>query len=1032
MSKYTNQDRSDERGQNIFQYKFDENLFDIMPFGRHDKTPDIDGVVRLRDGKGTSLNKYLHYQLRSRKEIKNGKFNCDRRTIDFLRSTNVPTVLVLVANSSEKVYWYYFDDKKVKSLRLGSDNKGRTLYVGDYEVKRDNQVEIHKAWVAIGRESDYEKSNTTLQKSVSDFGHNMELVLGLLYLLQKTEKSRVADIMGGLLQISRSEGDTIINRLVQEELIISTKNYFLVENERVGSESLETLLDDFGSEELERRVINKGDKHLILRSLAQMKHRRAEEYLKKEGKKTLVLVKSAKNNSRIFDALDLLGEYAFRVPESALKIVKTIIEGKKLRAVSSVRNFALVYGFYERTENEGIVLKCTDILEQIRYLVTKQVFGILTKLYSSTNATVSKAAEDTIRKIVTYNLHVLRNIGFRPQEIILGELGKWGRERLKQHLGLVCAITKEVLKPSFEGHEMSDYKTVVLSFGSLQVSEKLKRIRHETIELLKKIYVVARTVDERKEVLNALEQSTQTPHRGGHGRKEEQMVRSDAVMVVEFYLGVLPRAENEVIKAIEKTAGWLQSRFKRLPKLNQLRSSIESLIDYQIFRTLVGYDTDVPPDEDWQEARRRRQENIQKIINDITDENFDDWRGKLLGIAANYADSTAGEYGYFRFFLRELGQKKPNVALKLLKENESELESFLADILVGIWFSDSSNAAKKVMRCWIRDDGRKLSTCADVFTYRGVHDRLLVKKLMRKAEENRNPYALNKAIGNILENYDHKEGKTLILHGIRKLREWNNTDWIKSLWYLDEKAEFLGSLNEKENRTLLSALSLTPTVNYHVEQILKPMAEKSPKLVIEFFQHRVEAEVKGFVKRQGYDAIPYELHELKVPLEQNCEVIVPGILGWYRKRNWRYRWEASRLIKIIFPTFNVVLERQLVGLIKSKEVKKARIVLDILRAYEGETFLHGICKEFVKVFGDKKECTDSLFFDLSNTGIVGGEYGFVKAYEKKREEIQGWKKDRNSSVRKFARQYEKFLDSRISAEKERADEDLSLFKKGLR
>jgi len=62
-------------------------------------------------------------------------------------------------------------------------------------------------------------------------------------------------------------------------------------------------------------------------------------------------------------------------------------------------------------------------------------------------------------------------------------------------------------------------------------------------------------------------------------------------------------------------------------------------------------------------------------------------------------------------------------------------------------------------------------------------------------------------------------------------------------------------------------------------------------------------------------------------------------------------------------------------------------------------------------------------------GAVSGEYGFVEGFEKKKEEIQSWGKDKNKAIQLFVKKYEDFLDIRILYEKKQADEDIELRKR---
>ena len=123
MSKYTQQDEINEKGDKIFQSSLDESYFSINPFNGN--KADIDGEIRLRDGKGRYLEKYLHYQLKSKKSVKNNKYYCRRKVIDYLINSSVPTLLFVVDTTTQKVYWFFFDenDKEIKG-KLFSKTKG--------------------------------------------------------------------------------------------------------------------------------------------------------------------------------------------------------------------------------------------------------------------------------------------------------------------------------------------------------------------------------------------------------------------------------------------------------------------------------------------------------------------------------------------------------------------------------------------------------------------------------------------------------------------------------------------------------------------------------------------------------------------------------------------------------------------------------------------------------------------------------------------------------------------------------------------
>ena len=83
----------------------------------------------------------------------------------------------------------------------------------------------------------------------------------------------------------------------------------------------------------------------------------------------------------------------------------------------------------------------------------------------------------------------------------------------------------------------------------------------------------------------------------------------------------------------------------------------------------------------------------------------------------------------------------------------------------------------------------------------------------------------------------------------------------------------------------------------------------------------------------------------------------------------------------------------------------------------------------IKEYHENEDYHKEIFIVLSQMGVVSGEYGFVKGFEKKKEEIQSWNKDKNKDIQLFVKKYEDYLDKRILFEKKQADEDIELRKR---
>jgi len=1043
MSKYTIQDIIEEKGREIFLNKLDKNYFLLDDFSIRtgkDRYPDIDGQIRLRDGNCTYLNRYLHYQLKSHQQIKcPEKYYCPRKIINYLIDTNVPTILFIVDVDRQITYWVFIDTQTKSKLNLKKDNKGRSFNLISNEIY-NNSPELNAKWLKFAKEDDYEKVSNGLNKIINKFELNIRSCLGLLFLLKKVKKQGLSKLFSQLLKIKKSESQTIIEYLEDYQVISRTVNYFLLENEQLGIESLFHLLDsgllDFSK--LDQYLEIEKDKKVMLIQLNKIKHPKVKNYFRSLITDFKDYLPRFKNNDDIHVNLELLEEYIYRVLNDALKIIKSIINNKN--PLKFQTRIVKGWGEVKGKSHNDLIIECIELLDKIRYLELNNVFALLTKLSVHQDQSIQLKSREALKNIASYNLYVLKRIGYKPQIFLLNEIEKWSNRKLTSYFSVLLEIIEELLSPSFEGHSMKDYKTFSIQFGALKVSDSLKEIRERTIILLKKLYLLAKDLKQKQKIIQTLQETTRLPDRGGYDKDMENMVLDNTNALIGYYISIIPNADNEIVKDIEEDAYWLSRRFdaKKLTRIKELQSLISSNKEYDIFRVFVGYDYYVTEPEkvdpekiDWEEVEARRKTKIQEFINDISEENYNDWERKILSVTKNFSLlEDRGEFQHFNIFLNKLGKQKPEIAYKLLIENEEKLKPFLTHLIAGIWESRLKRLAKELISKWV-NEGKHLSKCALVFDYVGAMDKLLINKIFNKAKEIEDKDiqndTLNNIIRSIVKNYPkHKNTKNLFINSIKELTKNENWNWIYNEWR--SRDLILKALTRTDVDTIFKNLLFLLDIKYPAEGVLSPIAEKYPQKIISFFYKRFLIQ-KNNKQEDHYDAIPYRLHQMNKPLKENAEIVVPEILKWFAKKDYLLYWEGSHLIQAIFPTFDKVLKEELIKLIKSKNNKKIEIVFNILRAYKGEDFLHNVCKELIKEYPKNEDYRKKIFIVLSQMGVVSGEYGFVEGFKKKKEEIQSWKKDKNKVIQLFVKEYEDFLDKRILYERKQADEVIELRKR---
>ena len=189
----------------------------------------------------------------------------------------------------------------------------------------------------------------------------------------------------------------------------------------------------------------------------------------------------------------------------------------------------------------------------------------------------------------------------------------------------------------------------------------------------------------------------------------------------------------------------------------------------------------------------------------------------------------------------------------------------------------------------------------------------------------------------------------------------------------------------------------------------------------------MQAEKDGKISRI-FDAIPYKLHKLKEPLSKHPEQAVKAIKSWYDDDYGMFIYRGARLLHNIFPDFSKPFESELLKLVRVGNETNIKFVLAILRNYEGQPFLHEVCKEIIRVVPEQSSLLGEVAVVLMNTGVVMGEFGLAEAYERKIDEVRDWLTDPDEKVQSFVKQYIEDLKKMSTGERRRSEEEIELRK----
>lgn len=1053
---------TDREEISLLEYILSKHKLVASDLKKGDTWPNIDGYLELVNLGGEPEGK-LEVQVKTLGKRRINKkvsyhFDDNNKFFSYCEKTKaLPILFVGMDLENERGFWVEMTPEIIKEA------KKRTIYLPKENIIAENSKDYGKLWKdiydkrckAIEESNNAQKSlirqlvitqpnsqllkkNEVVINNILDNIKNKILIYeGLLFFISPAfiNDSKMREGLRKFIKITPQQEELFIDELTQQKILSRTGDVITFDDESLGKEKLSYLIASgiINVDKTYKSFKEKKIREFMLNKMVDIPERKEiNDFLSLLAKDLYQSVGKFKTNDVTDINLELLEKYTYRVSSLTLKIVEKIINFKVRLPQKTYKS---PFGNIKGKSYDDLILRCINLLKEIRYLESKKVFATLLSLSRSPVPQIKRKALEGIKDLSEYNLFSLKRIGYMPQELVLNALEELDVNNLVKNYEVVLEVGRELVTPSFEGQEMSDYKTFTLSFGPLKASDKLKEIRGKTIVVLQNLYNYALDLSVKNKTLKVLNEASRTPSQGIYSDELTAIVLADTNNLIDFYITILLQADGEIVKEVEEQSHWFIKRFtkEKLSKIKELEQAITNNPEYQIFKVFFGHDYDYDEDLDWRISREKREKKVQEFVDNINKENLIVWKKRISDTIKNFSDENADKYQFFNVFLRKLGQQKPQIAHQVLIDLEKELQPFLVHLLAGIWESQENKLVKQLVGDWIKQN-KNLMVCATFFFYLDQTDKDIIKKIYKKAVEVKDFNVISTLLRLIVSIFDgDKELKDTFIDGIEQLTSQQNTKW--TFFPLRNIKQLMESFSSNEIDIVLDNLVYVQSIDYDEEEILSPLAEKYPERVIKFFHKRVAQRIKEG-RESKYDAVPYNLHELKDVLSNNPEETVSEILTWFTEKDWLYRWEGSHLIQEIFSSFNDQLEKALLEMIKSGDKNKAEAVLVIFRAYKGEPFLHRTCKEFVKKYlrnpGAKhyKDYRSELFIILSATGVVSGEYGMRDAYIQKKQEIQSWKTDKSKTIQLFVKGYEEGLDKQIAYEQKRADEDIELMKKG--
>lgn len=779
-------------------------------------------------------------------------------------------------------------------------------------------------------------------------------------------------------------------------------------------------------------------------------------------------VSRADSNNKVYQQLELLEKYTakfgHKIPKG-MNIIQLMTEVIKKSKNRKIENEKTVFGNIPGKAYSDIVVKCLEILDHVRYAEIPHIFNLLVKLSHEPDEKIKNKVREVLERLVKYNLYVLqqKGIGYVIQRRILDTILEWSQQEKIKNIEAIKTIARELLQPSFEG-TMSDWNKLTISFGPLQPTPYLRKIRRDAINLLIDLYNQIRDLKAKISLLEILDQASYLPTRGKYGKKVVIMITDDVKYLVDAYGRMVFDKQNRIIadapivQEIERQLIWFNKNHKdKISEITRLLDRIEKDEFYDLYRTLVG-DTlrlNRTEKESWQEAEEERNKKIDLELKKINKLNIKKWIEKLNSIAQYKDVVDEWKFQVFQDFLTRIAQEKSDLAETILDDtlkNNRPLTSFMGAFLFGFrqgndlrkWDKYVEKAIVRKDINLVRDVSNSFFYCSDLRSIRKKDIELLsqiIRKekpfgFLRKAKKN-GLLNLNFSLVRILVKIykSHKKRMETLIRTLIE-RDKNNKYlyiYVDQLGFPTHRKEIdLSEWSSENIGLILDKLVELGNLNDQAQLLLLAIAENDFPSAMEVFIRRIRRRDKMIQKEwlssSRYDAIPYHFNnELRVYLSNHHQY--PRIV-----KKWMKEMTPSRS-----STYNIELAQFLQGIDGSVF---RDILLDIIRKGDSRNLdkavalLWGIvspdfdiCFEIIKRTDDAK-IWDNVGGLMRNTGTVSGEYGIVEAYERKIESIKKYQskgtKRKKDRVERFKEKMIKDLNKLAKVERQRVNKEIKL------
>jgi hypothetical protein len=786
-----------------------------------------------------------------------------------------------------------------------------------------------------------------------------------------------------------------------------------------------------------------------LSKLMDNKSEAVEQRLSEEFRRSEDLLRQGTDYDELVVALKTLAVLGPRFHGAVVPLLTDFVRSVRTRALTQGGELIPASRLLYRS-SAHLIREAIDATTSVRYLHTEAFVDFLLELSKDNDDEVRGKAERALEAVAEFDLDIFYGgpgMGAKPQADIVAHLASLDEGQLVANAEVILRILRKVLSPSMEGHSWT-YSSVTISRGGIVSGGGVSEMRAAAIALAMRLYPLGGVVAYRKSVLRTLGAATPR-ERPAVDAATAAMFERDAIEVLHFMRDLVPNEALPLVQSIEHDGYWNYHHASSEPiraAALEIHDAVDKHAEYQIYKQLIGFEGIFG---DWEQLRgseaawdytdARRQEAARKFVEEI-DDSYDEWRDRILKLSETESDDLA-TFPVYNGFLELLGQKKPHLALELVTAHERHMDRFLIPLVSGLWSSDRQADIETIVQRWIAE-GVHLTVAAKSLFKEGAKRLEILKAVVQRSAQIGYLNALVNAMG--VAASLHAQGcasaKAVFMLALRELAKHNDASWSSAVWFSRDFRSLVATMDAAECAEVLSSMATLPKLSYQAEEVLSAVGEQDIHSLLAYLAGRLKEERLRDARERAadespfddntFEAIPHHLHKLNHLLAKVPEAVLSNLRRDFEEEErsmFQYR-SGARLMQAVFPGFDETLQTLLLKLVQDGTQDDIDFVLAVIRAYGGGAPILEVCKAIIKVVPEMSPAWNELAAAMESTGVVTGEYGFVHAFERKRDEIVPWKNDDNARVRAFAEWLTDILERQIVQERERADEGLALRK----